>query len=117
MLALEFFDLENNIVEMIRHLLLNDDNKYVRANAASVLGRISKWPDAALRRCLMTEEDRHVRIAATRAVLTLAHVNPFAVDMEVDRMKSGEIEPEFAEIERITQADADGEYKHLTAPV
>jgi hypothetical protein len=112
--AIAYFDLEESVVSKIRDLLLNSKYPSVKMTASSILGLKSKWPDAALRKCLMTEEDRDVRISATRAILELAKVNFRAVDLEIDRMKSGEIEPEFSEIERITQADSDGLYKDLT---
>jgi HEAT repeats len=109
--------IDTEIIEKVRKILLNSENPYVRMTAASSLGQISKWPDPALRQCLMHEKDRDVRISAARAILTLAKVNIFATDMEIDRMKAGEIEPEFAEIQRITQTDADGGYEHITEPV
>jgi hypothetical protein len=111
---LHYENLEKSVLEKIRTILIENSNSSVKMAAADFLGLKSKWPDAALRKCLMTEEDRDVRISATRAVLELAKVNFRAVDLEIDRMKAGEIEPEFAEIERITQADADGVYKDLT---
>jgi ribulose bisphosphate carboxylase small subunit len=111
---LDFEKLDSTVLDRVRSILVESSNPYVKMTAADFLGLRSKWPDAALRKCLMNEEDRDVRISATRAILELAKVNSRAVSLEIERMKAEEIEPEFAEIERITQADADGLYKDLT---
>jgi hypothetical protein len=106
-------EIEPNVLTNVQGLLLNDSNKSIRMAAADVLGRKSKWPDIALRKAVEYDENRSVKISSVRAILNLANVNFRAIDFEINRMKSGEIEPHFAEIERITQADADGEYKDL----
>lgn len=107
MSALYYYDLSSNELEKVRKILMNDSDGGIRIRAAGVLGLKSKWPDLALREAIEKDKDRHVRIGAVKAVLYLVQVPVPTVNKEIGRMESGEIEPSFAEIERITQELSD----------
>jgi hypothetical protein len=106
-------NLDETIIQSVRKILNSDTDEYVKMTAASVLGEKSIWPDVALKNSISNEVSRNVKISSARAILKLAKVSFLAIKYEITRMESGDIDPSFAEIERITQADADGKYKDL----
>jgi hypothetical protein len=111
--ALYLDNLDESIIQDVRRVLNTDSDEYVRMTAASLLGEKSIWPDLALKNSILHDTSRNVKISSARAILKLAKVSFLAIRYEVERMESGDIEPLFAEIERITQADSDGKYNDL----
>ncbi|MEQ8756592.1 MAG: hypothetical protein RID09_24170 [Coleofasciculus sp. G1-WW12-02] len=101
------FSPDSKIIKKIRDLLLNDPNYSVRIRAAALLSTQSKWPDPALKQSLISETNEEVLIQVFEAILILGGVPYSMVRTEVNRVRGGEIEPTFEEIERITQELAD----------
>ncbi|MGF1499427.1 MAG: HEAT repeat domain-containing protein [Elainellaceae cyanobacterium] len=108
-MLLSHYDCKGNsdVIEKVRSLLLNDEDPAIRSKSAAFLGVISKWPDPALRDSLTDDEDSRVIVQAFQAILLLAGIPYNLARQEVNRLKAGQIEPNFESIEHITQNYAD----------
>lgn len=96
------------ILEQIRSMLETDPDADVRIAAASILGfqadQAQVWPDWALLAALREDPVYEVRIAAFQSLLLTANIR--GVDLrDLDRrVKRGEIQPTWEEVERIVTA-------------
>lgn len=68
---------------------------------ASVLDNRSKWPETALANALNSDPEIFVRYAAFQSLLELAGVPLFKAFDEHEKVKSGEIQPTWSEVQRI----------------
>ncbi len=104
------------IIDSIQHIV--EDTKIsetIRERAIMELGNIGSWPNKTLRNILEFETDRYMKIFAFRAILTQLKLPYEVIDTEIEKAYENQIEPSFHEINRITQARADGAYDNLVS--
>ncbi len=85
----------------------------IRWNATTVFGALSTWPDPVLRKVILKDPERFVRLGAFTAILEQLKLPESVIADESEKAAQEDIEPDFNEINRITQARADGKYDHL----
>ena len=85
----------------------------IRWNATTVFGALSTWPDPILRNVILKDPERFVRLGAFTAILGQLKLPESVIAEESEKAAREDIEPDFNEINRITQARADGKYDHL----
>jgi hypothetical protein len=85
----------------------------IRSQAITQLGNLGIWPDSSLRQILEKENDLELKVFAFKAILTQLKLPESVISSEFRRALYAEIEPSFHEINRITQARANGEYDSL----
>ena len=103
LLGFHYDELEPEIVEKIRDLLINDSDSGVRIAAAYVLGHRSKLPEKTLIHALVFDLDKDVKISAFNALLSLAGV-PYRSEVKVmERIRRGEIIPGLDQLKHILE--------------
>ena len=95
------YELEDNVLEMIRGMLINDVDSGVRIAAAGVLASQGQFPEKTLLHTLVHDPDRFVRECAFSDLLKLAGVPYMAVRKAVLRIRAKEITASLWQLKRI----------------
>jgi hypothetical protein len=91
------------VMDKIREILVGDEDRLARSQAATLFGFSSKWPDSHLRRAMETDPDPNVRVAAFQSILNLRV--PWEVgDEETARLRKSKASPTMELIDRIVAA-------------
>jgi HEAT repeat protein len=80
---------DESVINIIRDLLISDNDSDVRLAAAFALGNQSAWPDRSLYRTLRDDNNRFVRKAAFRSLLRLSGLEETEVAEIIGRVESG----------------------------
>jgi hypothetical protein len=89
---------------------LNGKTTAVRRASAVALGKLVNWPNETLKKVILYETNDSVKMSAFRAILESLKLPADVIHKEVKRVANGEIQADFDEINRITQARADRQY-------
>jgi hypothetical protein len=115
----KFFENQNDkktLILLIQKLATDDNiSPAIREQAITELGNLGEWPDLALRSVIESNDAKYLKIFAFKAILTQLHLPEQVIRTEFRRVLHDEIEPNFHEINRITQARADGQFDHLNS--
>lgn len=82
---------DERVINIIRDLLVSDDDSDVRLAAAFALGNQSAWPDRSLYHALRDDDNEFVRKAAFRSLLRLSGYRDTEVEEIIGRVESREI--------------------------
>jgi hypothetical protein len=105
---------KEEILNLIGKIALESSNSSeVRTQAIIQLGNLGTWTKTPLRSILEEDPVTDLKLFAFRAILTQLKLPESVISLEFKRALYGEIKPSFHEINRITQARADGSYDHL----
>jgi hypothetical protein len=92
---------QDHVLGKLNHLLLTDEDVFVRMVSATILGIQSSWPNFALINALQFDQDEDVRNNAFSALLHMAGVFHLKEMQALSRVKSGEIIASIPELKRI----------------
>ena len=109
----EFQDQKEKINDLLPQIFKKFDNLVIRETCVIIRGNLSSWPDTFLRSVILTENASSVKMFAFKSILVELDLPESVVDNETERVANGEIEPDFNEINRITQNRADGKYDNF----
>jgi HEAT repeat protein len=97
------YNLNEKIVEKIRHMAINDSESGVRISAVSVLGRYGKFPDKTLVQALLLDTNKYAKQAAFSALLDNAAI-PYKIKMkEMARIRRGELKPTLENVKKVLE--------------
>ena len=114
--VLEFSEFQNQkekINDALPKIFKKFDNLSIKEFCVIVRGSLSSWPDTFLRSVILDKNASSIKMFAFKSILAELNLPESVIDNETERIANGEIEPDFNEINRITQARADGKYNHL----
>jgi hypothetical protein len=95
------YDLDEEILNKIRSLLISDTDTAVRIAAASVLGEKSIFPDKALLYALSHDANLLVRETAFSSILDLAGI-PYKIRVQkMEQVEAGDLNPDIENIKHI----------------
>jgi hypothetical protein len=91
-------------LDMVRQLLLSDEDEEVRTKAAVTLYGHSTWPDAALRQAVENDSSMEVRREVFKAILQMNGLRQPTLDTEVAKIDSGATIPTMATAKAVLES-------------
>jgi hypothetical protein len=95
------YDLDPQVINKIRHLLIQDPESGVRIAAASVLGKQGIYPEKTLIDALKSDPNEFVKRAAFSSLLELAGVPYKSKVKALKKVQIGEITPNLEQVRQI----------------